>query len=74
MRGLAWLAEQKTPVINISLVGPPNLLLAAAVQALVPAPTNSSSLPGGAIGSRGLASASATASGTDESSPSVAPP
>jgi hypothetical protein len=34
-RGLAWLAEQKTPVINISLVGPPNLLLSAAVQALI---------------------------------------
>ncbi len=34
-RGLAWLAEQKTPVINISLVGPPNLLLAATVQALI---------------------------------------
>jgi len=35
VRGLAWLAEQKTPVINISLVGPSNLLLAAAVQALI---------------------------------------
>jgi hypothetical protein len=34
-RGLAWLAEQKTPVINISLVGPPNLLLGAAVRALI---------------------------------------
>lgn len=34
-RGLAWLAEQQTPVISISLVGPANLLLGAAVQALV---------------------------------------
>lgn len=34
-RGLAWLAEAKVPVINVSLVGPPNLLLAAAVKALV---------------------------------------
>jgi hypothetical protein len=35
VRGLAWLAENKTPVINISLVGPPNLLLRAAVEALI---------------------------------------
>ena len=34
-RALAWLAEQKTPVISISLVGPPNLLLGAAVRALI---------------------------------------
>ncbi|WP_372785656.1 S8 family serine peptidase [Phenylobacterium sp.] len=34
-RGLAWLAREKVPVISISLVGPPNLLLGAAVQALV---------------------------------------
>jgi len=30
-RGLAWLADAGTPVVNISLVGPPNALLAAAV-------------------------------------------
>jgi hypothetical protein len=34
-RGLAWLAREKVPVISISLVGPPNLLLGAAVQALI---------------------------------------
>ena len=34
-RGLAWLAEARVAVINVSLVGPPNLLLAAAVKALV---------------------------------------
>lgn len=34
-RGLAWLAQEKVPVISISLVGPPNLLLGAAVQALI---------------------------------------
>jgi hypothetical protein len=34
-RGLAWLAQAKVPVINISLVGPPNLLLKAAVDALI---------------------------------------
>lgn len=33
-RGLGWLAEQNVPVINVSLVGPPNALLAAAVQSL----------------------------------------
>lgn len=33
-RALAWLAQADTPVINISLVGPPNLLLEAAVRAL----------------------------------------
>jgi hypothetical protein len=35
VRGLAWLAEARTPVISISLVGPPNLLLHAAVEALI---------------------------------------
>ncbi len=35
VRGLGWLAEQRTPVINISLVGPPNALLAAGVSALI---------------------------------------
>jgi subtilisin family serine protease len=34
VRGLAWLAGRKTPVINISLVGPPNSALEAAVKAL----------------------------------------
>ncbi len=34
-RALAWMAQVKAPVINISLVGPPNLLLAAAVKTLV---------------------------------------
>jgi hypothetical protein len=34
-RGLAWLADARVPVINVSLVGPPNLLLAAAIKALV---------------------------------------
>ena len=33
-RGLGWLAEQGIPVINVSLVGPPNALLAAAVHSL----------------------------------------
>ncbi|HEX3701412.1 MAG TPA: S8 family serine peptidase [Phenylobacterium sp.] len=32
---LAWLAQSGVPVINISLVGPPNLLLEAAVKGLV---------------------------------------
>lgn len=32
-RALDWLAQEGTPVINISLVGPPNLVLAAAVKA-----------------------------------------
>jgi len=31
--GLAWMAQNKVPVINISLVGPPNLALQAAVRA-----------------------------------------
>jgi len=34
-QALAWLAQSKTPVINISLVGPSNLLLEAAVHALI---------------------------------------
>lgn len=34
-RGLAWLAENRVPVINVSLVGPSNTILAAAVRALV---------------------------------------
>lgn len=34
-RGLAWLAQSGAPVINISLVGPPNILLEAAVKALI---------------------------------------
>jgi subtilisin family serine protease len=35
VRGLAWLAQSKVGVVNISLVGPPNLALAAAVRGLV---------------------------------------
>jgi len=35
VRALGWLAQAGTPVINISLVGPPNILLEAAVKALV---------------------------------------
>ena len=34
-RGLGWLAQMRTPVINVSLVGPPNAILEAAVAALV---------------------------------------
>ena len=34
-RGLGWLAQMRTPVINLSLVGPPNAVLEAAVAALV---------------------------------------
>jgi len=34
-QGLAWLARNQVGVINISLVGPPNLILAAAVRGLV---------------------------------------
>jgi hypothetical protein len=34
-QALGWLAQAGAPVINISLVGPPNLLLEAAVKALV---------------------------------------
>jgi len=32
---LDWLAQDKAPVVNISLVGPPNLLLGASVRALI---------------------------------------
>jgi hypothetical protein len=35
VRGLTWMAENRVPVVNISLVGPPNRLLGAAVQALI---------------------------------------
>jgi hypothetical protein len=35
VRALAWLAQARAPVINISLVGPPNILLEAAIKALV---------------------------------------
>jgi hypothetical protein len=35
VRGLSWLGGEGTPVINISLVGPPNRILQAAVSALV---------------------------------------
>lgn len=34
-RALAWLARERVAVINVSLVGPPNLLLERAVAALV---------------------------------------
>lgn len=34
-RALAWLAEQRTPVINVSLVGPRNRIVEAAVAQLV---------------------------------------
>lgn len=34
VRALSWLAESRTPVINISLVGPPNRVLEAAVKGL----------------------------------------
>jgi len=34
VRGMAWLGARQTPVINISLVGPPNRILQAAVTAL----------------------------------------
>lgn len=34
VRALAWMAENQVPVINVSLVGPSNRLLAAAVQSL----------------------------------------
>lgn len=35
VRGLAWMAKARVPVINVSLVGPPNRTLQAAVAALV---------------------------------------
>lgn len=34
VRGMAWLGALRTPVIDISLVGPPNRILEAAVRAL----------------------------------------
>ncbi|HEY3695092.1 S8 family serine peptidase [Phenylobacterium sp.] len=34
-RGLAWLAQLGVPVVNVSLVGPPDIILGAAVQAMV---------------------------------------
>jgi subtilisin family serine protease len=34
-RALAWLVRERVPVINISLVGPPNALLERAVQAVL---------------------------------------
>lgn len=34
-QALAWMAQNKVPVINVSLVGPPNLTLQATVAALV---------------------------------------
>jgi len=34
VRGLGWLAQMRTPVINVSLVGPRNTLLEAAIEAL----------------------------------------
>ena len=34
VRALGWMGQQGAPVVNISLVGPPNLVLQAAVQAL----------------------------------------
>lgn len=34
-RGLGWLAQMRTPVINISLVGPDNAVLEAAVRAVL---------------------------------------
>ena len=33
VRALGWMAETRTPIINISLVGPPNAILGAAVRA-----------------------------------------
>jgi subtilisin family serine protease len=33
-RALAWMAEAKVPVVNVSLVGPDNRLLAASIEAL----------------------------------------
>jgi subtilisin family serine protease len=35
VRALGWLAQARVPVINISLVGPPNAVLAAGVAALL---------------------------------------
>jgi subtilisin family serine protease len=35
VRAFAWMAHNAVPVVNVSLVGPPNLTLAAAVRAMV---------------------------------------
>jgi subtilisin family serine protease len=35
VRALGWLAQARTPVVNISLAGPPNAILAAGVAAMV---------------------------------------
>ncbi len=35
VRALAWMAQIRAPVVNVSLVGPPNGLVAAAVRALI---------------------------------------
>jgi len=34
-RALAWMAKERVPVVNVSLVGPPNAALKAAVDALI---------------------------------------
>ncbi|MGE5565069.1 MAG: S8 family serine peptidase [Parcubacteria group bacterium] len=34
VRGLAWMAQERAPVVNVSLVGPPNASLEAVVKAL----------------------------------------
>jgi subtilisin family serine protease len=34
LRALAWMAQQQVPVVNLSVVGPPNRLLERAVQAM----------------------------------------
>jgi len=34
VKGLAWMAREKAPVVNVSLVGPPNASLQAVVKAL----------------------------------------
>jgi len=34
VRGLAWMAQERVPVVNVSLVGPPNASLEAVVKAL----------------------------------------
>ncbi len=35
VRALAWLAQQRVPVVNLSIVGPPNRLLEQAVRAML---------------------------------------
>ncbi len=35
VRALAWMAQQRVPVVNVSLVGPANLTVAAAVRVLI---------------------------------------